>query len=418
MMPSVTATSNDPARRQRPLLDPDLKPARREVLLLEGLTKSYGELRPALAEVSFHVEHGEFVCILGPSGSGKTTLLRLLAGFMPPDSGRIVANGSDITHQPAQRRGFGVVFQNYALFPGMTAYENVAFPLKARRVSKKELGPRVEGALALVGLASHAHKRPSELSGGQQQRVALARALVYEPTLLLLDEPLASLDRRMRQALQIEIRTVQQELNIAAIFVTHDQEEAMAMADRIAVLHEGRLEALGRPYDLYERPPTAFVASFLGDANFFEGAVSRRDRGDIWVTLGRNEVRLNRTRFGEIPVGTHLRFMVRPEYMVANGRNASDDSAALIGCVTERVFLGGRFRIWVRSEVLQQTIIADVSEVWPEPGDEVELSWAPEKAWVIECGPAIDPQPKSGGKADGVGKHSLRSQRRMEDEVA
>ena len=235
-----------------------------------GASKRYGALA-ALDNVSITFAEGEFFGLLGPSGSGKTTLLRSIAGFVDLDSGEIRIDNQDVRAIPVHRRNIGMVFQNYALFPHMTAFDNIAFGLSVRRTSRDETARRVHEMLALVRLTGLADRKPRQLSGGQQQRVALARALITRPRVLLLDEPLGALDKRLRQQMQVELKQIQREVGITTIFVTHDQEEALTLSDRIAILNEGRIVQVGPPDLVYERPETAFAASFLGDANFFPG---------------------------------------------------------------------------------------------------------------------------------------------------
>ncbi|MGE8154747.1 ABC transporter ATP-binding protein [Pseudomonas vancouverensis] len=245
------------------------------------LGKTYGETR-ALGELSLSIKRGEFLTLLGPSGSGKSTTLMMLAGFEQPSEGRIERNGVDITHLPADQRDFGVVFQGYALFPHMTVEQNIAYPLKVRKVPAAQITEKVGQMLERVGLQGKGQRGIKQLSGGQQQRVALARALVFEPSLLLLDEPLSALDRRLRQEMQVELARMHKEFGTTFVFVTHDQEEALALSDRIAVFNQGRLEQLGTPQEVYERPASRFVANFLGDMNLL-GVQGIRRQDDALV---------------------------------------------------------------------------------------------------------------------------------------
>ena len=240
------------------------------------LGKSYGDTR-ALSDVTLHIKRGEFLTLLGPSGSGKSTTLMMLAGFEQPSEGHIERNGLDITHLPADQRDFGVVFQGYALFPHMTVAQNIAYPLKVRKVPAAQITEKVGQMLERVGLDGKGQRAIQQLSGGQQQRVALARALIFEPSLLLLDEPLSALDRRLRQEMQVELARMHKEFGTTFIFVTHDQEEALALSDRVAVFNQGRLEQLGTPQQVYERPASRFVANFLGDMNLLAVDSIRRE---------------------------------------------------------------------------------------------------------------------------------------------
>jgi putative spermidine/putrescine transport system ATP-binding protein len=237
---------------------------------LEAVTKTFDGQVVAVDDVTLDIEAGEFFALLGPSGCGKTTTLRMIAGFELPDSGRVHVGGKDITDLPVHRREMGMVFQSYALFPHRTVAENVAFGLRMRDVPKAEIAERVEAALALVALTGLERRRPAQLSGGQQQRVALARALVVEPPVLLCDEPLGALDRKLRQQMQFELKELQKRLGVTLVFVTHDQEEALAMSDRIAVMNRGRIEQVGAPTEIYEKPRTRFVADFIGEINILD----------------------------------------------------------------------------------------------------------------------------------------------------
>ncbi len=240
-------------------------------LQLERLVKRYGN-QTVVNEVSFHIRHGEFFSMLGPSGSGKTTTLMMIAGFASVDGGSIAFGGRDITRLTPQQRQLGMVFQNYALFPHLSVFDNVAFPLRVRRLGNDEIEKKVTWALDTVRLAEFARRLPRQLSGGQQQRVALARAIVFEPQLILMDEPLGALDKNLRYHMQVEIKEIQKALGMTVVYVTHDQEEAMNMSDRIAIMNNGRIEQLGTPHEVYEEPGSVFAAEFLGEANLLRGA--------------------------------------------------------------------------------------------------------------------------------------------------
>ncbi|HUA51749.1 MAG TPA: ABC transporter ATP-binding protein [Candidatus Sulfotelmatobacter sp.] len=252
-------------------------------LRLSNLVKSYDGRSNAVDGIDLDIARGEFVTMLGPSGSGKTTTLMMIAGFEQPTGGAIELDGHDLAHSKPYQRNIGVVFQNYALFPHMTAARNIAFPLRMRHVAAAEVTRRVAAALALVGLDRFADKHPRELSGGQQQRVALARGLVFDPDVLLLDEPLGALDKNLREQMQVEIKRIHREVGITMIYVTHDQTEAMTMSDRIAVFNAGKLEQVGRPLDIYHRPATRFVGEFIGDSNFFPARVDPARPG--WLEI-------------------------------------------------------------------------------------------------------------------------------------
>ncbi|MCS6816494.1 MAG: ABC transporter ATP-binding protein [Blastocatellia bacterium] len=305
---------------------------------LEGVTKCYGAVT-ALESVSFEVERGEFLTLLGPSGSGKTTLLRVIAGLERPDAGRVYLGGEDVTELPPYRRRVHTVFQQYVLFPHLNVYKNVAFGLEQKRLSRREIARRVGAALELVRLSGYERRWPHELSGGEQQRVALARALVLEPEALLLDEPLAALDLQLRKEMQRELKRLQREVGISFLLVTHDQEEALALSDRIAVIADGRLQQIGTPREVYERPETAFVATFLGAANVLEAEILHRENGDALLGLCGHTVRvpLNGRRIE----GSRAQVAIRPEKIALRARPLRrTDLVQLEGVIEERLYLG------------------------------------------------------------------------------
>ncbi|MBV8393703.1 MAG: ABC transporter ATP-binding protein, partial [Alphaproteobacteria bacterium] len=253
-------------------------------LRVEEVGKRFGSVA-ALDGVSLTVRQGELLTILGPSGSGKTTLLKVVAGFETPDGGRVLVDGADMTRRPPAKRDIGMVFQHYALFPHLSVRRNVAFPLEMRNVARAEIDRRVSEALALVELAGYDERLPRQLSGGQQQRVALARAIVFNPRLLLLDEPFGALDRKLRETMQLEVRRLQRRLGLTTIFITHDQEEALVLSDRVAVMNHGRLEQVATTTEIYERPASDFVADFVGESNLFHGVAG--EGGAIFLPNGR-----------------------------------------------------------------------------------------------------------------------------------
>jgi putative spermidine/putrescine transport system ATP-binding protein len=286
------------------------------MLDVREVEKRYGDT-VALHPTSISVQKGEFLTLLGPSGSGKSTLLSLISGLSEPDGGAVLIDGTDVTYGAPNERGIGMVFQNYALFPHLTVAENVAFPLRLRRIDTTRRAAMVERALKMVDLPHLSHRFPRELSGGQQQRIALARCIVYEPSIILMDEPLGALDKRMRDQMQFEIRRIHRELGATILYVTHDQEEAMTMSDRICLMRAGRIEQIGTPDDLYFRPQTAFVADFVGESNLFDGVVSSVAGNEVSVTWrdmpGTAIGRGNGARYA---VGDPVHVMVRPQNMV------------------------------------------------------------------------------------------------------
>jgi spermidine/putrescine transport system ATP-binding protein len=288
----------------------------------------------ALSDVSFEVGRGEFLTLLGPSGCGKTTLLRIVGGFTSPEAGRVLLGGRDVTRLPPFRRDVTTVFQQYALFPHMNVFDNVAFGLERRGVPAGEIKRRVAISLEMVRLNGLEPRVPSELSGGQQQRVALARALVVEPRVLLLDEPLAALDLKLRKQMRVELKSLQRRVGISFIFVTHDQEEALTMSDRVAVMNAGRIEQLARPEQIYERPQTEFVADFIGMSNIIDGTVVEVNEAESIIKVCNARIRILDTHARP---GERVRLMIRPE-KISLGSNGAD--GALIGTIESAVYLG------------------------------------------------------------------------------
>jgi putative spermidine/putrescine transport system ATP-binding protein len=354
---------------------------------LTRLSKHYGTT-VAVADVSLTVAEGELVALLGPSGCGKTTTLRMVAGFIPPTAGSITIGGRDVTHLPPHRRDTGMVFQSYALFPHMTVAENVAFGLEMRKVPKAERDSRVAEALRLVRLDQLGGRFPRQLSGGQQQRVALARALVVKPGVFLLDEPLSNLDAKLRAEVRVEIRTLQQRLRLTTLFVTHDQEEALTMADRLVVMHKGVVQQVGTPEELYERPANAFVAGFIGKSNFFPG---RLESAGLFRTDG--GLALTCAVDGVAP-GAPALLALRPERIALDPSAPSDNT--LPGTVAMVTYLGAlteaRVRLSDGSEtlVVQPTPPPDSGRPRLAPGDSVTLGFAAAAAIPL---PPDDPEP-------------------------
>ncbi|MBL8699087.1 MAG: ABC transporter ATP-binding protein [Alphaproteobacteria bacterium] len=338
---------------------------------IESVSKSYDGKVNAVDDVSLAIAAGEFFALLGPSGCGKTTTLRMIAGFELPDVGRIRIAGTDVTDLPPHRRDMGMIFQSYALFPHRTVTENVAFGLRMRGVAKAEIATRVDEALRQVELVGYESRRPGELSGGQQQRVALARALVVQPPVLLCDEPLAALDRKLRQQMQFELKGIQKSLGVTLVFVTHDQEEALAMSDRIAVMNGGRVEQVGTPAEIYDRPASRFVADFIGEINLFDG---RAEAGRFTTADG---------RVLPAPAGmTGSALAVRPEKL----RAAAPGAGLIDGRIETANFLGGQalYRVATgdaRRLLLKETLSGE--HAIRAVGEAVSLSWRAEDAVVL-----------------------------------
>jgi spermidine/putrescine ABC transporter ATP-binding subunit len=281
---------------------------------LESISKKYGSFY-AVQDVSLDIPPGKFVTILGPSGSGKTTLLMLIAGFVWPSAGEIFIDHRPVSTLPPQSRNLGIVFQSYALFPHMTVAQNISFPLEMRRLPRAAADQRIRRILEVVQLEGYAHRYPRQLSGGQQQRVALARAAVFEPRVMLMDEPLGALDRKLRQQMQLELKNIQRRLNVTVVYVTHDQEEAVNLSDVIAVLRRGRIEQVGNPQEVYDNPANVFVADFVGESNIFEGAIRSIDEDGLVEVLHSTGTVFRAVGEGQLQVGDRVQASVRPEHI-------------------------------------------------------------------------------------------------------
>lgn len=348
-------------------------------ITLESLTKSYGTMT-AVSDVSIDIRSGEFISLLGPSGSGKTTTLKMIAGFEIPDAGMISIDGKRVDDISPQKRGLGFVFQNYALFPNLTVAKNLAYPLELRKVPKNEIKSRVLLALSTVDLdpKEFADRSPQSLSGGQQQRVALARALIYEPRALLMDEPLGALDRRLRETMVNEFRRLHQNSGTTIIYVTHDQDEAMTMSDRVAVFAQGRVQQLGAPNELYEKPANEFVAGFLGDSNLFPVVSSEAG----WL-LEDNTV-VPGEDVGAETFGTKRALLVRPEKL----RLEFESDGFIRGRVSDVVFIGDHIRTVLDTPVGEVVVktYGGTSSSMPERGSELGLSWDESAATSVAQG--------------------------------
>lgn len=350
---------------------------------LEHLEKRFGAVRAA-ADVSLTVPGGQFVTLLGPSGSGKTTSLMMVAGFVEPDAGDVFIGGERVTRLPPHRRSIGMVFQHYALFPHMTAFDNIAYPLRMRKTPRTAIAERVKAALEMVRLGDAGGRYPRQLSGGQQQRVALARALVFEPHVLLMDEPLGALDRKLREHMQVELRALQQRLGITTLSVTHDQEEAMALSDQIVIIRDGAVEQVGPPAALYERPATLFVADFLGASNTMAGRLRRNgDGGQEFV--GEAGLRFAVRPLPSLPEESAVQVVIRPERV----RWASDapTEVTVAGVVTTATYLGERLRyeVAVHGGATLVVIRPNIPGVHQfAPGAEVHLGWNHADAVILD----------------------------------
>ena len=358
----------------------DLAAASDDLLRFEAVTKNYGAV-VALAGIDLSVRKGEFLTLLGPSGSGKTTLLNVIAGTIAPSSGRLWLSGRDITDVPSARRGLGMVFQNYALFPHMTIFENVAFPLRVRQTSEDQVVRKVTEALELVRLPDVANRYPRELSGGQQQRIAISRCLVYNPDLILMDEPLGALDKKLRDQLQLEIKRLHASLGVTVLYVTHDQEEALVMSDRVCLMNRGRIEQLGDPHELYFRPTSVFSADFLGESNILYAASSDQ-LGTRTVSAAGG---ISFTRADAPAPGETFSIMIRPESLVLHHGNPV--AGSLAGSVEEIIFSGGvtRFRIRVGDGTsLSATRLTSGEDQFLDRGFAVNIGWSQRDIVVLK----------------------------------
>jgi spermidine/putrescine transport system ATP-binding protein len=358
---------------------------------LVGIAKRFHSRRgtvTAVERVDLTIGEGEFFSLLGPSGCGKTTTLRMIGGFEEPTEGQILLYGVDVVGVPPNRRDVNMVFQSYALFPHMSVYENVAFGLRRKSVDSSEVRRRVNEMLELVQLEGKSERRPRELSGGQQQRVALARALVNKPRALLLDEPLAALDLKLRQAMQLELKRIQREVGITFIFVTHDQNEALTMSDRLVVMNAGRIEQLGSPREVYERPRTRFVAGFIGTSNLISGSVASMDGATAVLETGADEsIQVPDARSAGAEVGKPLDITVRPEKILLTLGHPESGRCAIRGRVSEVVYLGTSTQYAIStadgSELLVFLQNASDSDDIADRDQDVWLSWRPEHSLAL-----------------------------------
>jgi len=351
-------------------------------IALMGVSKTYG-LVTALRPTDLSIVKGEFLTLLGPSGSGKTTLLNLIAGATAPTAGTILLEGRDITHMPPRERGIGMVFQNYALMPHMNVFDNVAYPLRVRRQSAKTIREKVTEALERVDLRGFEDRKPRQLSGGQQQRVGIARCIVYSPAIIMMDEPLGALDKNLREQMQGEIKRLHKDLGTTFIYVTHDQEEALNLSDRICLMSAGQIAQLGTPDELYFRPRSRFVAEFIGESNLISGRINGAGR---MIIAGGKSIAVPGDTLTE---GSELLVLVRPEKVRICGidQRAGDGNNVLSGKVASSSFCGGMTRVTVETENglnITAKLVSGRSESRPEPGASVRLCWSSSDEVVLE----------------------------------
>jgi putative spermidine/putrescine transport system ATP-binding protein len=363
---------NDPGAQRRLATDTDsLLIMTSPILSITNAVKRYGAVN-ALDDVSLDVAEGEFLTLLGPSGSGKTTLLSAIAGFIQLDNGQLRLRDEDITSEPPERRGFGMVFQGYALFPTMTVRENVAFPLKVRKRPAAEIAERVQDALDLVQMGAFADRLPTQLSGGQQQRIALARAMSFQPQVLLLDEPLSALDKKLRADLQWELKALHDQLGVTFIYVTHDQDEALSMSDRIVILKDGAIQQQGAPDTLYNRPHNSFVADFLGKSNFIEAQIEARDGQVLRCSAAGAGFEVETDT--DHAKGAAVRIALRPERL----RLAAPGEEILPATVKQVSYLGERCQVIVTHPGLGELLVSRPTwktDITPAPGLAVSIGW-------------------------------------------
>jgi len=379
---------------------------------IKGVSKSFGNFT-VLHEIELAIKKGEFFSLLGPSGCGKTTLLRIIGGFETPDFGEVTFDGEDVLQKPPNRRQANTVFQSYALFPHLTVFENVAFPLRLKKLPKGEIDSKVEDYLKLVQLENHAHKKPNQLSGGQKQRVAIARALINEPRVLLLDEPLSALDAKLRQRMLIELDEIHDKIGITFIYVTHDQQEALSVSDRIAVMNLGNVLQVGTPHDIYESPATEFVARFIGETNLFEATVTSVEKIAASVSpSGQTEYmeeldipelgKIKVTTMDELKPGANVSFTIRPEKIVISKEKPAtkrEDINLFQGGVDEPIYSGFQTKFYVK--VNGSTLIRVIKQhakysdegpdiVWK---DQVFLSWSAHDGYIVGDGYSAEAKP-------------------------
>jgi spermidine/putrescine ABC transporter ATP-binding subunit len=346
------------------------------VVELINITKKFGNVI-AVDKVGLHIEEGDFLALLGPSGSGKTTTLIMIAGFEAPDKGDIQINRESVLDVPPHKRNIGMVFQNYALFPHLNVYENIKFPLKMRKIKKSEMRDKVERTLDLVKLPGLENRYPGQLSGGQQQRIALARALVYDPPLLLMDEPLGALDKKLRDHMQLELKQIQRKTGTTVIYVTHDQEEALNMSNKIAVMKDGQIIQVGSPEEVYEKPSSSFVAGFMGDSNFVEGELLNYEEGIIYIKIRNDKV--IKVKSDKCPDGKKAKISIRPTKIKIEQNNDHDnDFVHLKGLIDDLRYIGEaiEYRVNIGTEILftvKQQIREGIKR--QKKGQEVFLKW-------------------------------------------
>ena len=379
-VPPVTPTGvSSVAEQARQAMNNKANPDGELAVRFDGVSKQYGGTT-VLQPIDLGVRRGEFLTLLGPSGSGKSTILNIISGATPPTTGRVFLDGEDVTHKPPRERGLGMVFQNYALMPHMTVFDNVAFPLTIRKWKADAIRAQVQATLDKVGLAGFAQRKPKELSGGQQQRVSIARCLVYSPSIILMDEPLGALDKKLRDQLQGEIKSLHRDIGTTLIYVTHDQEEALNLSDTVCLMNHGRIEQLGTPSELYFDPANRFVADFVGESNILAGSL-------VQPGLFRTKAgTLLRVQSRQAAAGARVEVLVRPENVrLLHPSDQSADDNVVEAMVSQLSFVGGRTRVEaiVGDERLLATRISARNDAMIQPGEKVRLAWSAANSVVL-----------------------------------
>jgi putative spermidine/putrescine transport system ATP-binding protein len=375
--------------RRRKFREPNLANTSTDAAFVEfeRVQKSYDGVSLVVKDLNLSMPRGEFLTMLGPSGSGKTTCLMMLAGFETATHGDIRLGGTSINNIPPHKRGIGMVFQNYALFPHMTVAENLAFPLEVRKIGKSDREEKIHRALGMVQMNDFAGRRPTQLSGGQQQRIALARALVFEPELVLMDEPLGALDKQLRETLQFEITNLAHELGITVVYVTHDQTEALTMSDRVAVFENGRIQQLAPPDQLYEKPENSFVAQFIGENNTLMGEIKEITNGTAVVQLDGGDL-IDAVPVNVTEVGERTRVSIRPERVEMNKERLMPGARTLKAEVLEFIYMGDIFRTRLRVAGTDDFVIKTRNAPDQErltPGTQIEIGWLPEDCRALDA---------------------------------
>ena len=359
--------------------------SKRQDVLIENVSKHFGDVT-AVDNVTFVINSGEFLTLLGPSGSGKTTILNMIAGFFKPTRGKILIGDRDITSLPPEKRDVGMTFQNYALFPHMTVFENIAFPLKMKKIPKREIAAKVKEALELVRLTGFESRHPKQLSGGQQQRVSLARSIVFNPSILLMDEPLGALDKKLRQHMQLELKQLHRKLQMTVVYVTHDQEEALTMSDRIAVMNEGRIVQIGTSDDIYQRPTSWFVADFIGESNFIAGRVLEISADQVVITCDRS--RVYGPKYDWLSHSMDVFVLLRPERIDIHTEKPLGAKNVVTGTIQDDLYVGNISRYLVKIPEWHTLVQIErrnaQSTIRFKAGQEVFISWQVNDTIIIQ----------------------------------